>query len=194
MYLDATLAMVAYTAMTVMFYLLGAAVLHRKGLVPESGELISTLGNMYTESLGPWARSIFVVGAIVVLYSTLFAALAAWTRMFSDAFARIGFYRFEDDKSRHKAIAILAWVIPFLWGTLFLFMGKPALMVFLGGIATVVILLIVVFAALYFRYRRLDKRLLPTTLYDAALWISSISIVVVAGYVAYDTITKLLGT
>lgn len=192
MYLDATLAMIAYTAMTVMFYLLGAAVLNRKGMVPESGELISTLGNMYTESLGPWARSIFVAGAIVVLYSTLFAALAAWTRMFSDAFARVGFYRFEDEKTRRMSIAILAWVIPFFWGTLFLFMGKPALMVFLGGIATVVILLIVVFAAMYFRYRRLDQRLLPTRTYDAALWVSAVSIVVVAGYVTYDTMVKLI--
>lgn len=194
MYLDATLAMVAYTAMTVMFYLLGAAVLHRQGNVPESGQLISTLGNMYTASLGPWARSVFVVGAIVVLYSTLFAALAAWTRMFSDAFARVGLYRFEDEQTRRKAIAILAWLIPFGWGTLFLFMGKPALMVFLGGIATVVILLIVVFAALYFRYRRLDDRLLPTRIYDIALWISSVSIVAVAGYVSYDTVMKLLGS
>ena len=79
MYLDAMLAMVAYTLMTVMFYLLGAAILNRQGVVPESTELISTLGTMYTQSLGPWARSLFVVGAFVVLYSTLFAALAAWT-------------------------------------------------------------------------------------------------------------------
>ena len=84
--------------------------------------------------------------------------------------------QFEDESARRRSIAILAWVIPFLWGTLFLFMGKPALMVFLGGVATVVILLIVVFAALYFRYRRLDQRLLPTRRYDMALWISSISI------------------
>ena len=163
-------------------------------LLNESGELISTLGNMYTESLGPWARSIFVVGALVVLYSTLFAALAAWTRMFSDALARVGLYRFEDEKSRGRSIAILAWVIPFVWGTLFLKMGKPALMVFLGGVATVVILLIVVFAALYFRYRRLDSRLLPSRRYDAALWISSLSIVAVAGYVSYDTVMKLIGS
>ncbi len=190
MYLDATLAMIAYTAMTVMFYLLGAAVLNRKGLVPESGELISTLGNMYTASLGPWARSVFVIGAIVVLYSTLFAALAAWTRMFSDAFAKIGLYRFEDERIRRRAIAIFAWLIPFIWGTLFLYMEKPAFMVFLGGVATVVILLIVVFAALYFRYRRLDRTLLPSWRYDAALWLSSVSIVVVAGYVTYDTVMK----
>ena len=187
MYLDATLAMVAYTAMTVMFYLLGAAVLHRQGLVPESDELISTLGTMYTDSLGPWARSLYLVGAMVVLYSTLFAALAAWTRMFSDAFARVGMFSFEDERSRLWAIGLLAWIIPFGWATLFLFIGAPALMVILGGVATVVILLIVVFAAIFFRYRKLDQRLLPSGVYDATLWISSVAIVLVALYGAYTT-------
>ncbi len=190
MHWDAALAMVAYTLMTVMFYLLGAAVLNRQGTVPEGNQLIATLGNMYTEALGPWARLLFVLGAIVVLYSTLFSALAAWTRMFSDAFGRIGLYKFEDEGARKKAIAFFAWTIPAIWGTLFLLMEAPALMVFLGGIATVVILLIVVFAALFFRYRRLDQRLLPTRIYDGMLWLSSIAIIMVAGYVCYDAANK----
>lgn len=188
MYWDAILAMLAYTGMTVMFYLLGAAVLHRQGLVPEGSELISTLGNMYTESLGAWAKYVFVVGAIVVLYSTLFAALAAWTRLFADAFGRIGCYDFQDQRARGKAIAIAAWVIPAMWATLFLLMGDPAFMVIIGGLATVVILLIVVFAALYFRYRRLDQRLKPGVPYDVWLWLSSLSIFLVAIYVLYDKI------
>ena len=192
MYLDATLAMVAYTTMTVMFYLLGAAILNRQGLIPEKAELISTLGMMYTESLGPWARTLFLIGAIVVLYSTLFAALAAWTRMFTDAFSRIGMFNFDNEVLRRKSIAICAWVIPVIWATLFLYFKQPGLMVFLGGLATVVILLIVVFAALFFRYRRLDRRLLPTPIYDIALWISSISIVVVAAYVGWDAFAKLI--
>ncbi len=188
MYWDASLAMVAYTAMTVMFYLLGAAVLHRQGLVPEGSAVIHTLGNLYTQSLGAWAKILYVIGAIVVLYSTLFAALAAWTRMFADAFGKIGFFDFQDEKSRKRAIGIAAWCIPMVWATLFLVMGNPALMVILGGLATVVILLIVVFAALYFRYFRLDNRLRPKALYDVTLWISSIAIFLVAVYVVYDGI------
>lgn len=190
MYWDASLAMVAYTSMTVMFYLLGAAILHKQGLVPNGPDLIATLGNMYTQSLGPWAKSLFVAGAIVVLYSTLFAALAAWTRMFADAFGRIGFYDFQNEASRKRAIGVAAWVIPAIWASLYLLMGNPALMVILGGLATVVILLIVVFAAIYFRYYRLDKRLLPSTLYDLTLWISSVSIGLVAVYVVYENIYR----
>ena len=192
MHWDALLAMVAYTAMTVMFYLLGAAVLNRMGLVPEAGGLINTLGTMYTQSLGPWARSVFIVGAIVVLYSTLFAALAAWTRMYADAFGRIGLYQFENAKSRRLAIGVLAWAIPAIWGTLFLFMGKPALMVILGGLSTVFILLIVVFATLFFRYRRLDGRLLPSKAYDAWLILSATAIVFAAGIGAKGAYQKIV--
>ena len=192
MYLDAILAMVAYTLMTVMFYLLGAAILNRQGIVPESTALISSLGTMYTESLGPWARSLFVVGAFVVLYSTLFAALAAWTRMFADAFSRIGLFNFGNEVSRSIWIAVLAWGIPAVWASLFLFFEKPALMVVLGGLPTVVILVIVVFAALYFRYRRVTSRMLPTLRYDIALWTSSLAIAFVAVYLGYELSVDLV--
>ncbi|MCA9191565.1 MAG: Nramp family divalent metal transporter [Planctomycetales bacterium] len=192
MYWDAILAMLAYTAVTAMFYLLGAAVLNRNGLVPDGGKLISTLSEMYTQSLGPWAKYAFIVGALVVLYSTLLAALAAWSRLFADAFGRIGLYRFENQSQRNRYIAVLAWLIPAIWATLFLSTGDPAWMVILGGIATTVILVIVVFAALYFRYRRLDARLRPHTLYDITLWISAIAILCVAIRLAQETGQKVL--
>ena len=54
---DAMVSMCVYTLVTVVFYLLGAAVLHRQGLVPKSEELIKTLSFMYTESLGAWAAA-----------------------------------------------------------------------------------------------------------------------------------------
>ncbi len=180
MYWDAILAMVCYTVVTAMFYLLGAAVLHRNGTVPRSDELISTLATMYTEALGPSARLTFVLGAVVVLYSTLFAALAAWTRLFSDAFGQVGFYDFANPAARRRAISFFAWLFPFLWGVTYLCFKAPALMVIFGGLATVVILFIVVFATLYFRYCRLDQRLRPSTLYDVALWTSSLAILMVA--------------
>jgi manganese transport protein len=188
MQVDAVLAMIAYTGMTVMFYLLGAAVLHRRGDIPEGKDLISTLGTMYTETLGPWASWLFIGGAIVVLYSTLLAALAAWTRMFADAFGRIGMLDFHNEAARKKAIGYAGWIIPLAWATLFLIMGDPALMVIVGGLATVVILIMVVYAALHFRYRRLDPRLRSGLAYDIVLWTSSASIFLVAIYVIYDKV------
>ncbi len=186
MYWDAICSMVAYTAMTVMFYLLGAAVLH--GTDFDRGDLIAELGQMYTTTLGPEYNTLWILGAIVVLYSTLMGALAAWTRMFSDAFGQIGLINFSNHAQRKTAIAWLAWVIPALWGLLFLILDNPALMVFLGGLVTVVILLIVALAAVFFRNKRLDPRLKPSRAYDVVLYSSIIAIVLAAGVSLYKAV------
>jgi Mn2+/Fe2+ NRAMP family transporter len=185
MYMDAILSMVVYTIMTAVFYLLGAAILHRQGLLPAGMEVVETLSRLYTESLGNWAGSMFLLGAFMVLYSTLFSALGAWSRLFSDAFGQIGWIDFQDSKQRHLAIGIFAWFFPLAWASLFLVMRTPVLMVTIGGLITTVILLIVVFAALHFRYRQVPQPLLPSKFYDSAFWISVFAIVMVAIYGIY---------
>jgi len=179
---DAMVSMCVYTLVTVVFYLLGAAVLHKQGLVPESSHLIGTLSLMYTESLGKWASGVFLAGAFVVLFSTVIAALGAWTRMFSDAFAQIGFLDFKNSAQRNRLITILAFMIPLCWAAAFLFYKDPAFMVVVGGMVTVVILFIVAFAAAWFRYRELPAEFKPGKLYDAWLWLSIIAISLVGVY------------
>jgi Mn2+/Fe2+ NRAMP family transporter len=115
---------------------------------------------------------VFLAGAFVVLYSTVIAALAAWTRMFSDAFAQIGLLDFRNAAQRNRLITILAFVIPLCWAVAFLFYKDPAFMVVVGGLVTVVILFIVAFAAAWFRYKELPPEFKPGKLYDAWLWLS----------------------
>ena len=135
--------------------------------------------------MGNWAGIVFLIGAFVVLFSTLFSALAAWTRLFSDAFGQIGWLDFKNSEQRHRMIKILAWGFPLAWATLFLLMKTPVFMVTVGGIITAVILLIVVYAALYFRYRKLPDILKPNLFYDIAFWTSVWAIVLVAVYGIY---------
>ncbi|PHN04954.1 Nramp family divalent metal transporter [Flavilitoribacter nigricans] len=182
MYLDALLAMIVYTVVTAAFYLLGAAVLHAQGTVPEGYQMVESLSMMYTESIGPQAKPAFLLGAFVVLFSTLFAALAAWTRQWADIFGQIGLIDFYNLAVRKKAIAILAWVIPFLWALLFLFIQLPVLMVISGGIAGSFLLFIVVAASLHFRYKRLHPDFRPNITYDILLWVSILTIVGVGIY------------
>lgn len=189
MYLDAIVSMIIYTIATAAFYLLGAAVLHGRGEIPKGFEMVKILSRMYTETLGPWAMWVFLVGAFVVLYSTLFAGLASWTRILGDAFSQVGLYNFYDRKVRSKVIAILAFVIPAIWALLFLFMKAPVLMVLLGGIGTSIMLLIVIFAAINYRYVRLSKELIPSTRFDIWLWLS---IAVIAFVGIYGIGVKLL--
>ncbi|MDB5263091.1 MAG: divalent metal cation transporter [Adhaeribacter sp.] len=182
MYYDALLAMVIYTLVTAAFYLLGAAVLHRQGLVPEGYAVISILSDMYTQTLGPWAEVIFMVSAFMALYSTLFTAAASFTRIFTDAFGQLEWLPFYHYPTRKKTIAILAWVFPLSWCGLFLFFRLPVGMILIGGFMTSVLLLLVVFAAIIFRYRRLPARLKPSALYDLAFWLSAGSIVAIGAY------------
>jgi manganese transport protein len=150
--------------------------------------MVKTLSTMYTATLGSWAMWVFLVGAFVVLYSTLFAGLAAWTRIFSDAFGQIGLFDFYDNKVRSRAIAVLAFVVPTIWALLFLFMKAPVLMVVLGGIGTSIMLLIVIFAAVHFRYVRLSRELIPGFFFDVWFWLS----VAVIAFVGIYGIIKLL--
>ena len=174
--------MVVYTLVTVAFYLLGASILHSLDEVPEKGDLIETLSRIYTETLGDGARFAFLIGAFVVLYSTLFAALAAWTRLFGDAFSQIGIYDFHNTKHRRASIAFFAWLFPAIWSLLYLFLATPAFMVIVGGVITTFILVLVVVAAVDFRYRRIYAALKPSLVFDMALWTSIVAILAVAAW------------
>jgi Mn2+/Fe2+ NRAMP family transporter len=182
MYIDAIFAMIVYTMVTAAFYLLGAAVLHAQGEVPEGYAMIETLSKMYTETLGTWAKSVFLLGALVVLYSTMFTAAASWTRIFSDNFGQIGWIDFYNPAVRKRTIAWMAWGFPVIWALLFIFIRLPVLMVLIGGFVTSILLLLVVYAAIHFRYHRLPKSLQPSKLYDIAFWISAVVILLTALY------------
>jgi manganese transport protein len=182
MYLDATVAMVIYTLVTAAFYLLGAAVLHERDAIPEGNQLIETVALIYTESLGPGVKIIYLVGAFFVLYSSLFAALAAWTRMYSDIFGQLGWIDFFNLKQRKKVIAFLAWALPFVWAATFLFVNLPVVMILSGGVVGSIMLFLTVFAALNFRYRNVLDAFKPGIFYDIALWISIFSILGVGVY------------
>ncbi len=176
MYVDAVASMLVYTLTTAAFYLLGAAVLHGGGAVPDGPGIIATLSAMYTEVLGREAMALFLVGSATTLFSTLFVACASGTRMFTDAFAQFGLLRYDDEAARKRWFAVLAWLLPLVWTMLFLFVKAPLFMVTAGGIAVAALLLVVVFAAYHFRYQRLEPSLQPSLVYDILLWASTLAI------------------
>ena len=181
MYLDAIVAMTIYTVVTVAFYLLGAAVLHNRGDIPQGNEVIETIALIYTQSLGAGVKNVYLVGAFFVLFSSLFASLAAWTRLFSDIFGQLGWINFFNVIQRNKVIAVLAWVFPVTWAAAYLFIDSPVLMVLSGGVVGSFMLFLVIFAALHFKYTR-TTAIKSSLLYNTAFWISIISIFCVGAY------------
>ena len=182
MYMDAFLSMIVYTVVTAAFFLLGASILYQRGDLPEGYQMIETLSRIYTDSVGPAAKNIFLIGSFVVLFSTLFAALAIRTRVFSDLFGVVGWIDFSDLKTRLRTIRILAVVFPVLWTIAFLIIKLPVLMVTIGGIATFVMLFIVVIAGLWFRFKSGERPLEPGRIYRILLVISCVAIFLVGIY------------
>ena len=181
MYVDAIFAMVIYTTVTVTFYLLGSAILYNRGEIPQGNQVIDTLALIYTQSLGDGVKNVYLVGAFFVLFSSVYATLAFWTRLFPDIFAQLGWINFFDLQGRKKLIALISWTVPFAWAFMYLYIELPVLMVLFGGVVGSLMLFVVVFGALHFKYGRIQ--LLPSGgFYNTAFWISVISIVGVGVY------------
>jgi len=188
MNLDAILSMIVYTLVTAAFYLLGAAVLYKSGDIPRGYEMIESLSRMYTGAYGEWAKDFFLFGSFIVLFSTMFSALAARTRIFTDLFGQVGWIDFFNRKQRRNTIAVLAWVFPVLWIIALFWMKLPVIMVTIGGIITFFMLLIIVYAGLHFRYRQKQYGLESSKFYDIALWVSCIVIFLIGFYGAASLI------
>jgi Mn2+/Fe2+ NRAMP family transporter len=176
MYLDAFCSMVVYTLVTAAFYLLGASLLHERGPIPEGYAMVETLSRLFTVTLGSGAKAIFLLGAFFVLYSTLFSATASWSRIYADALGQFGWVPTHNPAAHRRLLAILSWSFPALWCVLFLWLQIPVQMVLLGGVATSVLLLVVVWAALQFRYSQIPPTLHPSLAYDCWFWTSVLSI------------------
>ena len=181
MYVDAIVAMIIYTTVTITFYLLGSAILHNRGDIPQGNQVIDTLALIYTQSLGEGVRNVYLVGAFFVLFSSVYATLAFWTRLFPDIFAQLGWIDFFDVRQRKKLIAVLSWTLPFLWAFMYLYIELPVMMVLFGGVVGSLMLFIVVFGAYHFKYGRVQQ--IPSGgFYNVAFWISLISILGVGVY------------
>ena len=181
MYVDAIVAMIIYTTVTITFYLLGSAILYNRGDIPQGNQVIDALALIYTQSLGEGVRNVYLVGAFFVLFSSVYATLAFWTRLFPDIFAQLGWIDFYNTRQRKKLIALISWTIPFVWAFLYLYIALPVVMVLFGGVVGSLMLFIVVFGACHFKYGRTQQ--IPSSgFYNVAFWISLTSIIAVGIY------------
>lgn len=192
MNVDIIASMVIYTVATIAFYMLGAGVLHTRGLVPSANDMIAVLSKMYTETLGPWGLWLFYVGAIATLYGTIFAATAGNSRVFADMFRVMGFFPRGDYEARLRVRNRLVWfhlVVPVIM--LFIFQS-PVTMVKAGGVAQAMMLPIIAVGALFMRYRGLPREVVPGKLATAGLWFAATTIVVVVLYSAILSVRNYL--
>jgi len=188
MHVDILLSLVVYTVATVAFYLLGAGVLHGMGLVPTARDLIPTLSNLYTQTLGEWALPLFYLGATVTLYGTIFAATAAHSRVYADLCRLLGLYRRDDYAKRlayRRGFVVLLTVYP---AALFLLFESPVKMVVAGGIVQALLLPLAGIGAIYLHHRHVPAALRPLRVVTVALWLCTL---VMAAAGVYGVVVSL---
>lgn len=192
MHLDAWVSMIVFTISTVAFYLMGAAVLHRQNLVPDSDSLVDTLSKMYVGPFGQGTRILFLIGASAVLFKTLYLSCAANSRLLTDFLVLAGMAPARTAEERAVLIRRFCIVYPLCALVFFLVLKNPKLMVTIGGIAQAATLPMIAIATLYFRYRKVHRAITPKPVTDGLLWLAVVCICVVACYTVWTQVSGLL--
>ena len=186
MNVDAWVSMVIYTITTMAFYILGAAVLHGSGANVNNANVVEQLSSMYTESFGTFGFWIFLSGAFMVLFSTMFVSTGANARLFADASRLYRVLHFRTEEQRQKFIKFTCIGIVILLCIVYLGTGLPVTLVLIGGFAQALMLPFLGFAALYFRYRVVHPQLRPGKTWSALAIVSFLSFVVIGVYQIVD--------
>ena len=190
MHLDIAASMVIYTVATVAFYLLGAGVLHGMGLVPAGNDMIPVLSKIYTQTLGDWALWVFYAGAIVTLYGTIFASIAAQSRMYADMVRLMGGFASTDYAARVRYRNIFIVILTALPVALFLFFVSPVWMVTVGGIGQAAMLPVIGLGTIYLHHKRLPRDIAPARWVTIALWVVTAIIFVMMGYAVLEALRR----
>jgi manganese transport protein len=188
MRVDAALSLVLYTSITVAFYLLGAAVLHRRGLDVTNADMIHVLSQMFRESMGEWTLVVFLVGAFFVLYSTYFGATAANARLATDALPLFGLASYRDASHRQQVLRWFSIGISLTCAALYLIWSQPVTLVLIGATGQALMLPFLGIAAVRFS-RQLDPRLRGPAWERTGLWLSAAGMVTLGAYQLWDVLT-----
>ena len=191
MMLDAWVSMIVFTISTVAFYFMGAAVLNPQGIAPKGAAMIDQLSRMFIDTFGGWTRLVFLIGAAAVLFKTLYLSSAGNGRLATDFLGLAKFAKYRVAEDRRRMIHWLSISIPVLAFILFVIFGEPASMVIIGGFGQALTLPMITAATIYFRYRKLDRRITPALFLDICLWIAFVAITLVAVYALRDQYGKI---
>ena len=183
---DAFASMLIYTIATLAFFFMGVAVMYQNGLDPEGMRMVSTLLEQYVPVFGDYAKWLFLVGAIAVLYSTYLVANAAWTRVYTDAFKVFGLMSRDNEKSHNQSILVLAIVLPLISMSLWCSGINPVKLVLLSGLMQAIMLPMLGFAALWFRFTKTEKPIRPGRAWDGCLIISCIGLLIAGAWGVYS--------
>lgn len=190
---DAFFSMLIYTVATLAFFWMGVAVLHRQGLDPSGMRMVATLSQAYVPVFGEYAKWMFLIGAIAVLYSTFLIANAGNARMITDGLAVVNWINREDRTAYGRMITAWSVGLPLLCFVVFTSGVDPVTLILIAGLSQAVMLPVLGISAIFLRYRLTDRGLRPGMAWDIALVLSSLALLVAGGFGVYVKMRDVLG-
>lgn len=135
---------------TCAYYLLGASVLSRLQVLPEGIDVVNNVSLIFTETLGPTAKGVFMVGAFCTLFSTLLVFAASSGRIGADFLQQLRVGSATGDAGRKRWTRILQVGFPAFWLLVILLQADtPFLLVLLGANANNLLLIPMAFGILH---------------------------------------------
>ena len=124
------------------------------------------------------------------MFSTVFAATAANARLFADGVSVFKFKKYQNEDERQNMVKVGAVVLLVLAFIIFARFGSPVSLVFMGAFAQGALLPFLAFAAIYFLYTRVDRKLHPGKTWKVFLTLSAICMAMIGLYGAIKEVKK----
>ena len=151
--------------------------------------MIADLSKMY-RPLGKAGLTIFLLGAFVVLFSTMVTASASNARLLADGLILFTVIpKPKDEERRGKLLSKCCIAVPVFCAIVYFLIGAPVSLVLVGGVAQALMLPFLSIAALYFRYKQTDKPLQPGRLWTVFLWLSALAMSAVGLFQLYQKLS-----
>ncbi|GIS63022.1 MAG: hypothetical protein CM1200mP2_52470 [Planctomycetaceae bacterium] len=192
---DVWFALIIVTCATIPYYVLGAGVLNRMGVVPEGNtETISTLSNIFTQTLGPWAVWIFGIGAFLILFSTVLAGMGANGRVFPDYLVELRIFDRSNLALRKTIIRWYLVALPIVAFVIYLCSPSFVVLIKIGGLASASFLPIQAGATIWLQSKKMDPRIRPRRFTRIALWAIFLFELVMAALVVWFVVLARSGS
>jgi amino acid transporter len=88
-------------------------------------------------------------------------------------------------------VKLFSVILPALCPLVYILYPNPLQLVLIAGVMQALLLPMLGYAALYYRYQRCDPRLKPGPIWDFWLWLSFVGFIVVGVHIAWDKVQGL---
>jgi Mn2+/Fe2+ NRAMP family transporter len=157
--MDAGVCTAIALVITCAYYLLGASVLSRLNVIPQGPAIVDQVSLIFTETLGPAWKGLFMVGAFCTLFSTLLVFAASSGRIGADFLQRLKLPGAQGDDGRRRLGRTLQIAFPVFWLVVILMQpNTPFLFVLLGANANNLLLIPMAYSVLHLAMREVQAR------------------------------------